>query len=72
MPRRKITALRAARLRLGISQSELAARLDLPCQAVNQQETRGIRSVSTAMRYAEALHTAPDLLIDFTVINRQK
>ena len=50
-----MTSLAIARKNAGLCLRELAEKLNITAQTVQQQEKRGIRSINTARRYAAAL-----------------
>lgn len=50
-----MTRLAMQRLKLGLRLREVGEKLGLTAQTVQQQEKRGIQSMRTARRYADAL-----------------
>ena len=50
-----MTSLAIQRKKLGLRLREVAEKLQLTAQTVQQQEKRGIQSIRTARRYATAL-----------------
>ena len=50
-----MTSLALTRRRAGLCLREVAEKLQVTAQTVQQQEKRGIRSIRTARRYAAAL-----------------
>ena len=62
-----MTRLAIQRRKQGLRLREVGEKLGLTAQTVQQQEKRGIQSMRTARRYAEALSCDwRDLLDDFT------
>ena len=59
-----MTSLAIARKNAGLCLRELAEKLNITAQTVQQQEKRGIRSINTARRYAAALGCDWRMLLD--------
>ena len=63
--KKHITALRKIRMSRYLTQTELAQKLGVSPCLVSYQERHGIRRVSTAFQYANALQCRPEELMDF-------
>ncbi len=59
-----VTTLKRIRENLGISQAELARRINVSRASVNMAEKKGLRNICAAQRYARALNCNPLDLIE--------
>lgn len=64
MKKRTYSALRRARIRMGLLQIELAERTGIKQSAISLMERRGIRRVDKALQIARALQCTVDEILD--------
>ena len=64
MKKRTYSALRRARIRMGLLQIELAERTGIKQSTISLMERKGIKRVDKAIVIAKALHCTVDEIID--------